>query len=172
VQGEKFCSQALSKYIAMMTAKNLLKLKHTVKNYSNMSLRKMHSQMLNKALLPASVLQRSLGHIQGKNSNANFLHYQDVNDQEILSKVASTIEGQLKRTGNVHFPQLDASPGSKIARTSPQPLPQLEGDSSNQFTVITIITENGKSKNTFKFNHPPGTIVKIVIAGNSMEFTI
>ena len=90
VHGEGFCGSPVSKYVAILRAAKKFNL---AGQFNNMSVRKTHTQVLNKSLLPASVQQKSLGHRKG-NQNWN-KYYNDSQDPEILDSVAATISQAL-----------------------------------------------------------------------------
>ena len=131
-----------------------------------MSVRKTHTQVLNKSLLPASVQQKSLGHRKG-NQNWN-KYYNDSQDPEILDSVAATIS-------QVLFPTAAQTPQAPITNIVSTPnrnvtTPAVQTSQPNTAYAHVenglIITKRKRGHDeVIVFELQPGTVAKLLLPG-------
>jgi hypothetical protein len=134
-----------------MLTKNMIK--KPTGTICNMSLRKTHTQVLNKAFLPASVQQRSLGH----GSNYWKVSYNDGEDRDIQEQVATTINNTL-----FAMPQTPPMPAANQNASIPAPKKMKTSSNSPPNRIETISDNEARIMiRDFKYDLPKGALVKV-----------
>ena len=182
VHGKSFTTTAVSKYAAMLRLLDPTFPRH---KFTNGSVRKCHTYVLNMSNLPASVQQKSLGHISARGSQLWRTTYNNPADPTVRSAVATTIENTIQTDPATPPPKRQAlspltrSATKKIAHgTIQQPASPHHG--TIQQTVspqqsaagISISIPSTHGTQNISLQLPPGSVVKLTLPGGAcMQFT-